>query len=407
MTDKTNSVPLQGLGVDSPLGARGHHLPYFIDTTLRDGEQAPGVVFSLPEKIRIAALLDAAGVPELEIGTPAMGETEVQNIRAICDMGFGFKTLSWCRATKQDIRHAKSADTNGVHISFPVSPILMQAMGKNTDWVMQQLRDLIDFATPLFDYVTIGAQDASRADKTFLRDFVGAASAFGASRVRLADTVGTLNPISTYDLVNSIRSIDKKLSLEFHAHNDLGMATANTLAAYMAGANCLSTTVNGLGERAGNAPMEEVAMALKISAGVESTLFTESFSELSAYVARVSNRPLSASKPITGDLVLTHESGIHTSCLLKDRNSYQLIPAASIGREEQEFLIGKHSGKSTLLHYLMEVNLPINEISWELLLEKVKEKAESMKRSITKEELYSLYTDIYINKNQKICRQLL
>ena len=376
--------------------------PYFIDTTLRDGEQSPGVVFSLQEKIRIAALLNGAGVPEIEIGTPAMGEKEIQDIRTICDMGFDFKTLSWCRATRSDIRSASLAGTDGVHISFPVSILLMSAMGKNPTWVFQQLKELIDFSTPMFGYVTIGAQDASRADTAFLKEFVCAASAFGASRVRLADTVGLLNPVSTYEMVSSIRGVEKDLPLEIHAHNDLGMATANTLAAYMAGATCLSTTINGLGERAGNAAMEEVAMALELSVGVSSTLRTESFSELSAYVSNVSNRPLSVSKPITGSMVLSHESGIHTRCLVKDRKTYQLISAESIGKEELDFVIGKHSGKSTLLHFLEQAHLPINDEACAELLDKVKETAEELKRTLSKEELYSLYTEIYCKKNQQI-----
>lgn len=392
ITDKTNFNP--------PLGVGGSLYPYFIDTTLRDGEQSPGVVFSLPEKIRIAALLDGADVPELEIGTPAMGETDVHDIRTICDMGFGFKTLSWCRATKQDIRSASLACTNGAHISFPVSPILMKAMGKDPSWVIQQMQELIEFAYPMFDYVTIGAQDASRAESGFLKEFVSAASAFGAYRVRLADTVGLLNPITTFELVSSIRSVEKNIPLEIHAHNDLGMATANTLAAYMAGANCLSTTINGLGERAGNAAMEEVALALELSAGISSTLRTESFSELSAYVAKVSKRLLSESKPITGSLVLTHESGIHTNCLLKDRNTYQLISAEKIGKEEQKFIIGKHSGKSTIIYYLKEANLPFTDEGCTLLLQKVKECADALKRTITKDELLDLYSEVFIQKNQ-------
>ena len=376
--------------------------PYFIDTTLRDGEQSPGVVFSLSEKIRIAALLDGARVPELEIGTPAMGENEVHDIRTICEMGFGFKTLSWCRATKNDIRSASKAGTNGVHISFPVSSILMKAMGKNQEWVIQQMQELIEFAYPMFDYVTIGAQDASRAESKFLKEFVSAASAFGASRVRLADTVGLLNPITTFELVSSIRNVEKNLPLEIHAHNDLGMATANTLAAYMAGATCLSTTINGLGERAGNAAMEEVAMALELSASIPSTLRTESFSELSDYVSKVSNRLLSENKPITGSLVLTHESGIHTNCLLKDRNTYQLISAEKIGKEEQQFLIGKHSGKATVMYYLAEANLPYTDEDCLLLLDKVKECADALKRAITKEELLDIYLELYSNKHQTI-----
>jgi len=364
--------------------------PYFIDTTLRDGEQSPGVVFSLQEKIRIAALLNGAGVPEIEIGTPAMGETEQNDIRTICDMGFDFKTLSWCRATKNDIRSARAAGTNGVHISFPVSTILMNAMGKNPAWVFQQLNELIDFASPMFDYVTIGAQDASRAESGFLKEFVCAASAFGASRVRLADTVGLLNPFSITEMVQSVRSVEKDLPLEIHAHNDLGMATANTLAAYLAGATCLSTTINGLGERAGNAAMEEVAMALELSLSISSGLRTESFSELSKYVAEVSNRPLSVSKPVTGSMVLSHESGIHTRCLKKDRSTYQIIQAASIGLEEQDFIIGKHSGKSTILHFLEEAHLPITDDACSELLTNVKDTAEELKRTLSKRN-YTLF----------------
>jgi homocitrate synthase NifV len=378
--------------------------PYFIDTTLRDGEQSPGVVFSLQEKIRIAALLNGAGVPEIEIGMPAMGETEQNDIRTICEMGFDFKTLSWCRATKNDIRSARAAGTNGVHISFPVSTILMNAMGKNPAWVFQQLNELIDFASPMFDYVTIGAQDASRAESGFLKEFVCAARAFGASRVRLADTVGLLNPFSITEMVQSVRSVEKDLPLEIHVHNDLGMATANTLAAYLAGATCLSTTINGLGERAGNAAMEEVAMALELSLGISSGLRTESFSALSKYVAGVSNRPLSVSKPVTGSMVLSHESGIHTRCLMKDRSTYQIIQAASIGLEEQDFILGKHSGKSTILHFLEEAHLPITDDACSELLTNVKDTAEELKRTLSKEELYTLYTSICAKKNHTLLK---
>jgi homocitrate synthase NifV len=177
------------------------------------------------------------------------------------------------------------------------------------------------------------------------------------------------------------------------------MATANTLAAWMAGADCLSTTVNGLGERAGTAAMEEVAMALELSAGKPCGLRTERFNILSQYVAEVSNRPICVSKPITGSLVLSHESGIHAGCLLKDRSTYQIIEAQRIGREEQEFIIGKHSGKETLRHYLTDAGIPFEEVHGEELLAQVKTFSETLKRSLSKEELLNLYKQLSHQKS--------
>lgn len=383
---------------NSPLGVRG--FPYFIDTTLRDGEQAPGVVFGFAEKVRIAELLHEVGVPEIEIGTPAMGEKEIHDIRTICEMGFRFKTLSWCRANQFDIQCASKAGTNGVHLSFPVSPVLMQVMDKSQEWVMTHLREMIDFASDKFEYVTIGAQDASRAEMSFLKEFVSAVASFGASRVRLADTVGMLNPMTTFELVSDIRSVEKEIPLEIHAHNDLGMATANTLAAFMAGANCLSTTVNGLGERAGNAPMEEVTMALEMSLKLNCGLNTEKFQEICSYVSSVSNRIISESKPITGKMVLTHESGIHTNSLLKNRRSYQLIDAAKVGRKEDDFLIGKHSGKATVLHFLSKSDLYYDEEICTMLLTEIKTTSEKLKRSISQKEFFELYANIYTRNMQ-------
>lgn len=375
--------------------------PYFIDTTLRDGEQAPGVVFSLNEKIRIAELLDDVRVPEIEIGTPAMGEKEINDIRTICKLGFDFKTLAWCRANKTDILCATKAGTNGIHLSFPVSKILMQAMDKSPEWIMLNLREMIKTASDKFEYVTIGAQDASRAELSFLKEFVSAVSSFGASRVRLADTVGVLNPMTTFDLISNIRSIDTNIPLEIHAHNDLGMATANTLSAFMAGANCLSTTVNGLGERAGNAPMEEVSMALEMSAKVNCGLRTEKFQEICSYVSSVSNRIINESKPITGKMVLSHESGIHTNGLLKNRSTYQLIKAEKIGRKEDDFVIGKHSGKSTLEFFMQQSGLLFDDEFSTRLLDLVRRSSEKVKRTISKKEFFDLYTQEYIRTIDK------
>ncbi|WP_321519575.1 pyruvate carboxyltransferase [uncultured Bacteroides sp.] len=368
--------------------------PYFIDTTLRDGEQAPGVVFSLDEKIKVCSLLDQAGIPELEIGTPAIGIREAQEINLICQQEFKFKTLAWCRANKYDILLAAKSGTNGVHLSFPVSKILQEAMGKDEHWVLQNLQEMYDFASSKFEYVTIGAQDASRANLSFLKEFIGLAAFLGTSRVRIADTVGTLNPISCFKLIKSIRATYQDLPLEIHTHNDLGMATANTVSAYLAGAECLSVTVNGLGERAGNAALEEVAMALEMSEKIDCRLDSTLYSELSSYVSEISNRTLPESKPITGSLVLSHESGIHTQCLQKDRKTYQLIEASKIGKLEQDFIIGKHSGKSTIRFYLQKENLPVDEVICDILLIKIKEEASKKKSFLSEKDFYQIYWDI-------------
>jgi len=366
-------------------------VPYLIDTTLRDGEQAAGLVFSIDDKMSIAAGLDAAKIPELEIGTPAMGIRELEAMRAVSTAGFDFETLAWCRAIKNDVIQAKKSGTNGVHISFPVSPLLMRLMGKSQGWVMQQLFELMEYASSSFDYVTIGAQDASRAELSFLKEFAGAASAYGARRLRIADTVGLLNPLSTTILVQQIRESACELELEFHAHNDLGMATANAIAAYQAGAKSLSVTVNGLGERAGNAALEEVVMAFELSLGIDTHIRKETFHSLCRTVAEASGRRIHPSKPICGSHVLMHESGIHTQCILKDRSSYQLIPAEMTGRKEESFVLGKHSGRSAVAHSLCQLNLRWNDEILNRLILEIKYFAEKHKQPVGRDNLLELY----------------
>lgn len=376
-----------------------HRKPYFIDTTLRDGEQAPGVVFSLSDKISLCRLLDECGVPELEIGTPIMGNQEVDDILAIGNFGFRFKRLAWCRANKNDIVQAAESRCDGIHLSFPVSPILQEAMNKDKHWVIDHLRKMVHIAQGEFSYVTIGAQDASRAEMDFLKEFVGEAVIAGVSRVRLADTVGILNPMSSYKLVDAIHTLYQDLLLEIHCHNDLGMATANTVAAYLAGADCLSVTVNGLGERAGNAALEEVAMAFEMSLGIDSTLDTVRFSALSALVARMSRRELSVNKPITGSDVLKHESGIHINCLLKNPRSYQLFSADKIGSTEGGFVYGKHSGRTGLKYFFENKSLPVSEKEIDFLAAELHEESIALGRSLTPSELLSLYLKIIKERN--------
>lgn len=362
-------------------------IPYLIDTTLRDGEQAPGVVFDLQEKLRIAELLERAGIPEVELGTPAIGKQDIEEMKILVREGYKFKTLSWCRATKLDIDAAMLTGTHGVNISFPVSEIHLQTMGKNYQWVINTMHELVYYASLKFEYVAIGAQDASRASSSFLIDFIGEAFSLGAERVRIADTVGILNPITTTELFQYILKCFPDGMFEFHGHNDLGMATANTLVALSSGAQAASITVNGLGERAGNAALEEVVMALELSFGVDHGINTTVLSKLSETVSKASGLSLPSNKPVIGENALSHESGIHTSSLLKNRETYQIIRASQIGLAEKEFVFGKHSGKRALSNFLDKRGVLLSCQKLEQLLANIKAEAYMLKRGLSGDEV--------------------
>jgi homocitrate synthase NifV len=367
--------------------------PHIIDSTLRDGEQAPGVVFTLEEKLRIAALLEDCGVKEVEVGTPAMGEDEVRVIREIVQAGFHFDKLCWARAKEFDIEESTKTGANRINISFSVSDIQLSAMGRNTDWVMKQIRPMIAFARQRFDFVAIGTQDASRANRDFLDEFIASCLAEGVERIRLADTVGILNPFSTAQLFSSVSEKFPFVDFEFHGHNDLGMATANSVAALLSGAQSVSATINGLGERAGNACLEEVAAAMKISSGIETGIHLANIQEICRFVAKASSKPIPPSKPIVGEMVCRHESGIHCRSLLKDELAYQPFLSSEIGKST-EMVIGRHSGGRTIKHFLEKQQINVNERHSLLLTEQVKALSLSKKRCLSQDELIHLANNL-------------
>ena len=363
--------------------------PHIIDSTLRDGEQAPGMVFTLHEKLRIASLLDDCGVKEVEVGTPAMGEDEIRMIRKIVQAGFRFDKLCWARAKEFDVEESAKTGANRINISFSVSDIQLSAMQRDRMWVIKQLRPIIAFARQRFDFVAVGAQDASRANREFLDEFIAACLAEGVDRIRLADTVGILNPLSTAELVSSTSAKFPFVDFEFHGHNDLGMATANSVTALMTGASAVSATVNGLGERAGNACLEEVAAALKISSGVDCGIHLPNMQELCQFVAQASFKPIPASKPISGEMVCRHESGIHCNSLLRNELSYQPFLSSEIGKST-EMVIGRHSGRRAIRHALEKLQINVNERQTTLLAEQVKVLSLRNKREIPVDELIIL-----------------
>ncbi len=367
--------------------------PYIIDTTLRDGEQTPGVVFSLKEKQKIAELLDELGVDEVEAGTPVIGYDEQMAIKSIAQSGFSFKTSSWCRAKLEDILIASQLGTQCINISFPVSDIQINTLGKSRTWVLEEVSKIVEFAKQYFEHVTLGAQDASRADAYFLNEYIFYANDAGADRIRIADTVGCLDPIETQTLFMGLKANFPLVEFEFHAHNDLGMATANAISAYKTGSDCLSCTVNGIGERAGNAVLEEV-IAYVSHTQPELTYRTKTLRELSSYVSKASGISLTDDKPLLGKNAFKHESGIHTSAILKNKESYQFLNPADYGNEPTKLSFGKHSGKAAVVHFFKNNQIELSATQAESILVMIKHITSKRKLPMSEEEMLSLYYDV-------------
>lgn len=364
---------------------------WYIDSTLRDGEQAPGVSFTQSEKLAICYLLDSCGIDELEVGTPAMGKDEIEIIKTISSVGFAFRTSSWCRALKSDIDAARKCNTEGVNISFPVSDIQLKSVNKSIEWIFQKMHPIINYAKDYFQFVSVGAQDASRAEYSTLQKFIEESVSLNVNRIRIADTVGALNPFSTSSLIEKILGEFPDTNLEFHGHNDLGMATANTLAAIKAGAKSVSTTINGLGERAGNASFDEVIMACRLTLNMQDSINSKLFPHMAHYLENVSCRKNSASKPITGSAALQHESGIHTRSVLDNPVSYQLFKGEEIGRSKPEIVYGKHSGTNAVSNLFSNRGLYLSSTMMAKIMEQIRLFASIKKRAIEESELMDIY----------------
>lgn len=367
------------------------------DTTLRDGEQTAGVVFANDEKVHIAKMLDKVGVHQIEAGIPAMGGDEKDAIKAIVALNLNCSILGWNRAVISDIDDSIECGVDAVAISISASDIHIEhKLRKSREWVLDSVKTSVEHAKKYNLYVSVNAEDASRADMEFLLQFARTARDLGADRMRYCDTLGILDPFETFMRVKTIIDI-VGIDVEMHTHNDFGMAIANAIAGVKAGATYINTTINGLGERAGNAAFEEFVMALKYLENVDLGIDTRLFRDLSEYVAIASGRFIPTWKPIVGANLFVYESEIRASTTLIDPSTFELFGPEDVGLERR-LIVGKSSGVHTLISKLESLGHKIDQSQAAELVEIVRDKALSLKRALFDSEIIDTFNSFKATK---------
>jgi len=313
------------------------------DTTMRDGEQTPGVCLRTPEKLKIARKLDELGIHQIEAGFPIVSAEEKRSVKAIADEGLNAEVICLSRTKKEDIDIALDCGVDGIITFMATSDLHLKHKLKMTkEEALNICMKSIEYAKDHGIFVAFSAEDATRTDLDFLKKIYKKAEEYGVDRVHIADTVGALSPQGADYLVRELRK-DLKTGIAMHCHNDFGMAVSNTISGFLAGANAASTTVNGIGERAGNASLEELIMALKIIYSNDLGFNHKIFYELSKLVEKLTNVKVPENKPIVGKNVFRHESGIHVDAVIEEPLTYEPFLPEMVGHH-RKLVLGKHSG---------------------------------------------------------------
>jgi len=345
------------------------------DTTLRDGEQTPDIAFSPEEKLKIAKKLDELGVDVIEAGSATVSEGERKAISSIVKEDLQADIFSFCRGLKTDIDEALSCDVDGIHLVIPVSDLhIERKLNSTRGEIKNTARKLTRYAIDHGLKVEISGEDSTRADEDFICEVFSNSLEEGAERACVCDTAGVSTPEKMHDLISGLRD-DISDPLAVHCHDDFGLATANTLTAIKAGAVEAHLTVNGIGERGGNAALEEVVVALSELYGFEAAINFHKIYETSKLVEEYSGSPIPPSKAIVGENSFAHEAGIHVDGILKDPSTYEPIDPHKIGRKRR-FVVGKHSGKHAIKNKLKEEGIEATQEKIDKILKRIKDEGD-------------------------------
>ena len=378
---------------------------YFFDTTLRDGEQTPGVSLQTPEKIEIAKGLVRLGIDVIEAGFPAASPGDFDAVQTIAREVKGTTICGLARANEKDVQKVadalKDAERSRLHVFIATSEIHMKYKLKMTrQEVLDRVKSILEFAKGKFDEIEFSGEDAARTDLDFLCEVFGVAIAGGATIINVPDTVGYMNPNEFGDKIRYIKEHTPGIEnaiISVHCHDDLGLANANTLAAIKAGARQVEGTINGLGERAGNVAIEEVVMALKTRHDyfddLQVNIDTKQFTKVSKLVSRLTGVVVPPNKPIVGSNAFAHESGIHQHGMMSNPETYEIMTPESVGAEKTDLVLGKHSGRHAFADHLTKLGFQsFTEEKINDLFGKFKELADR-KKQVYDDDIVALVVD--------------
>jgi len=372
------------------------------DTTLRDGEQSPGATMTMEEKLRLALMLEKLGVDVIEAGFPAASPGEIESVRRIADQVRGCEIAALCRTREADIRAAwqglETAQNPRLHTFIATSKLHMEhklRMGERE--VLEEIRRGVSSCRSLTPNVEFSAEDATRSDLGFLKEACAAAIEAGASVVNLPDTVGYTTPDEYKMIVQAILEVvgGRNVIISTHCHNDLGLAVANSLAAISAGARQVECCVNGIGERAGNAALEELVMAIKVRPTmfpVSTRVVIEHLYPTSRLVSEITGLSVQPNKAIVGRNAFAHEAGIHQHGVLADRRTYEIMEPQQIGLPTNNIVLGKHSGRAALRDRFKLLGYELDDGQLSRAFESFKRLCDK-KKTIYDEDLYPLVAE--------------